>query len=110
MGVRIGNSSWRHKPGALAMGVHRGRCCLLGAATMDGSEVDGGSIEPGGTAKGFDPNDVSKNEPVGPEASPVPETAPLSIEEAKPPVVPRIRLDKKHPLALRWVRWVNFPV
>ena len=22
----------------------------------------------------------------------------------------RIRLDRKHPLAIRWMHWVNFPV
>jgi thiosulfate reductase cytochrome b subunit len=27
-----------------------------------------------------------------------------------PLVSPRIRLDKKHPLAIRWMHWVNFPV
>jgi thiosulfate reductase cytochrome b subunit len=32
------------------------------------------------------------------------------VEEAVTPVLPRIRLDKKHPLAIRWMHWVNFPV
>ena len=27
-----------------------------------------------------------------------------------PPVTPTIRLEKKHPLAIRWMHWVNFPV
>ena len=27
-----------------------------------------------------------------------------------PPVSPAIRLDKKHPLAIRWMHWINFPV
>ena len=26
------------------------------------------------------------------------------------PVVPRIRLERKHPLAIRWMHWINFPV
>jgi thiosulfate reductase cytochrome b subunit len=26
------------------------------------------------------------------------------------PVTARVRLDKKHPLAIRWMHWVNFPV
>jgi thiosulfate reductase cytochrome b subunit len=26
------------------------------------------------------------------------------------PVAARVRLDKKHPLAIRWMHWVNFPV
>ncbi len=30
--------------------------------------------------------------------------------EAEPPVVATIRLEKKHPLAIRWMHWVNFPV
>src|SRR5277367_2320776 len=31
---------------------------------------------------------------------------------AEPPEVPRatIRLEKKHPLAIRWMHWINFPV
>jgi thiosulfate reductase cytochrome b subunit len=32
------------------------------------------------------------------------------VEAASTPVLPRIRLDKKHPLAIRWMHWVNFPV
>ena len=32
------------------------------------------------------------------------------VETPKPPVSPGIRLDKKHPLAIRWMHWVNFPV
>src|SRR6202035_4683670 len=27
-----------------------------------------------------------------------------------PPVSAGIRLDKKHPLAIRWMHWINFPV
>lgn len=37
----------------------------------------------------------------------------LTVEPAATPptpVVPSIRLDKKHPLAIRWMHWVNFPV
>jgi thiosulfate reductase cytochrome b subunit len=30
--------------------------------------------------------------------------------EAEPPAVATIRLEKKHPLAIRWMHWVNFPV
>ena len=32
------------------------------------------------------------------------------VETPKPPVSAQIRLDKKHPLAIRWMHWVNFPV
>ena len=28
----------------------------------------------------------------------------------KPAVVPEIRLERKHPLAIRWMHWLNFPV
>lgn len=31
----------------------------------------------------------------------------VAIEQ---PVAPSIRLEKKHPLAIRWMHWVNFPV
>jgi thiosulfate reductase cytochrome b subunit len=35
----------------------------------------------------------------------------VAIEpEARQPVVATIRLEKKHPLAIRWMHWVNFPV
>ncbi len=75
---------------------------------MDDSQVDGGSPEPSSAEKGPDPVQVSKDKP---EPTPVPVAEPpLNIEEEKPPVVPRIRLDKKHPLAIRWMHWVNFPV
>jgi len=35
--------------------------------------------------------------------------APTAPAEA-PLVSPRIRLEKKHPLAIRWMHWINFPV
>jgi len=31
-------------------------------------------------------------------------------ETPKPAVVPQIRLERKHPLAIRWMHWLNFPV
>src|SRR6201996_3775196 len=34
----------------------------------------------------------------------------VPIEIPRPPVVAQIRLDKKHPLAIRWMHWINFPV
>jgi thiosulfate reductase cytochrome b subunit len=43
---------------------------------------------------------------------PVPALAPVGIameRETKKPAA-RIRLEKKHPLAIRWMHWVNFPV
>ena len=45
------------------------------------------------------------------ELSAAPPVTPVEqVEEAVTPVLPRIRLDKKHPLAIRWMHWVNFPV
>ena len=53
---------------------------------------------------------------------PEPETSPVTstveppvpvippVEAPKLPISPRIRLDKKHPLAIRWMHWVNFPI
>jgi thiosulfate reductase cytochrome b subunit len=38
-------------------------------------------------------------------ASPV-----LAIEPERKPAVASIRLERKHPLAIRWMHWVNFPV
>ena len=35
---------------------------------------------------------------------------PAKLPEPAPPVSPSIRLEKKHPLAIRWMHWVNFPV
>jgi thiosulfate reductase cytochrome b subunit len=41
---------------------------------------------------------------------------PLAPSEPAPPAIPRkkveptIRLEKKHPFAIRWMHWINFPV
>jgi thiosulfate reductase cytochrome b subunit len=46
-----------------------------------------------------------------PEQEPVAAVVPAApVEVPRPPVLPRIRLDKKHPLAIRWMHWINFPV
>jgi thiosulfate reductase cytochrome b subunit len=45
-------------------------------------------------------------------AAPVPTSAPVMVAtepEARVPAA-TIRLEKKHPLAIRWMHWVNFPV
>ena len=46
-----------------------------------------------------------------------PQTLPESVEPAAAPLVPAvepasptIKLDRKHPLAIRWMHWINFPV
>ena len=44
-----------------------------------------------------------------PALSAAPARTPTAPAEA-PLVSPRIRLDKKHPLAIRWMHWINFPV
>ncbi len=51
--------------------------------------------------------------PAGMPALPSEPLAPLDIAPAairRKPVVPRIRLERKHPLAIRWMHWINFPV
>jgi thiosulfate reductase cytochrome b subunit len=48
-----------------------------------------------------------------PAAAPAPAAAPVMIAtepERTEPAVATIRLEKKHPLAIRWMHWVNFPV
>jgi len=47
--------------------------------------------------------------PVAADPAP-PNIVDAPVEVASTPVLPRIRLDKKHPLAIRWMHWVNFPV
>lgn len=32
------------------------------------------------------------------------------MAEQSEPIAPTIRLDRKHPLAIRWMHWINFPV
>jgi thiosulfate reductase cytochrome b subunit len=47
-----------------------------------------------------------------PASVPVPAPAPVVVaaeRETKKPVA-TIRLERKHPLAIRWMHWVNFPV
>ena len=53
--------------------------------------------------------------PTPAKAPPIPSEPPAFIGVApaatsRKPVVPRIRLDRKHPLAIRWMHWINFPV
>jgi thiosulfate reductase cytochrome b subunit len=50
-----------------------------------------------------------ENEPVV-SAVGLPAPVILPGEVPRPPISPRIRLDKKHPLAIRWMHWVNFPI
>jgi len=52
--------------------------------------------------------------PAEPDATateePVAAPPPPPVEAPRPPVSAQIRLDKKHPLAIRWMHWINFPV
>jgi thiosulfate reductase cytochrome b subunit len=52
---------------------------------------------------------VVAEEPVAP-AVVVATAAVAELVEEKPPAEATIRLEKKHPLAIRWMHWVNFPV
>ena len=58
--------------------------------------------------------DQAENLPVLAPAStpePVPTVAADTVSEPAPkPATATIRLEKKHPLAIRWMHWVNFPV
>jgi thiosulfate reductase cytochrome b subunit len=65
---------------------------------------------------------VRNESPAATDAAPTPAgmppltSEPLAALDIAPaniprkPVVPRIRLEKKHPLAIRWMHWINFPV
>src|SRR5258707_10374792 len=46
---------------------------------------------------------------VGPAPVPIPVMV-ATEPEARVPAAATIRLEKKHPLAIRWMHWVNFPV
>src|SRR3984885_2727076 len=51
---------------------------------------------------------LAENESVVLDAAP---PADIILEETeREPVSPALRLDKKHPLAIRWMHWINFPV
>jgi thiosulfate reductase cytochrome b subunit len=52
---------------------------------------------------------VVAEETVAPAVVVAPATVAELVEE-KPPAEATIRLEKKHPLAIRWMHWVNFPV
>jgi thiosulfate reductase cytochrome b subunit len=44
------------------------------------------------------------------QAAPAPIPVSLTVPEPTVPAMATIRLEKKHPLAIRWMHWVNFPV
>jgi thiosulfate reductase cytochrome b subunit len=39
-----------------------------------------------------------------------PDASPMVADEIVEPAAAAIKLEKKHPLAIRWMHWVNFPV
>ena len=52
---------------------------------------------------------LADNDPVA--LNPEPLAAPVvPVEAPSVSISPSIRLDKKHPLAIRWMHWINFPV
>src|ERR1700733_2485135 len=85
---------------------------------MDELEKDGRPMRGQPPEDGEKSGETSTPEPCPPETAPVEMTAtpaPLEVvvvpmERPRPPVSAQIRLDKKHPLAIRWMHWVNFPV
>jgi thiosulfate reductase cytochrome b subunit len=52
----------------------------------------------------------SHEQPSAPPEEPLIAQEVTSPEPPPQPISPAIRLDKKHPLAIRWMHWVNFPV
>ena len=55
---------------------------------------------------------VPEQEPtaVGTELPVTVATKEIAVEPEPAPVLASIRLEAKHPLALRWMHWINFPV
>ncbi len=76
------------------------------------------SIAPPVVAKSINPPVVTQSmgppalvKPVEANTAPAPPVMVADrVEAASTPILPRIRLDKKHPLAIRWMHWINFPV
>jgi len=105
---------------------------------MSENQVDGGLVEPSKQlepAKGVESIDADAKgvesapgtlpivvkgvaaetvpAPPAPAYASVPASAPVIVAtepETRKPVAATIRLEKKHPLAIRWMHWVNFPV
>jgi thiosulfate reductase cytochrome b subunit len=85
---------------------------------MDELEKDGRPMPGQPPPDGEDSGAAGTPKPGAPETEPIELTAtppPLEVVVVpvvtpQPPVSAQIRLDKKHPLAIRWMHWVNFPV
>src|ERR1700722_12876299 len=82
-----------------------------GHAPVDGEKADAATFAEVTAATPSERAKLAENEPVELDAAPAAPIVPEEVpEEIKEPVSPRIRLDKKHPLAIRWMHWINFPV
>jgi thiosulfate reductase cytochrome b subunit len=57
-----------------------------------------------------EPAPTIPEKPAAPQETVVVTAAPPLVETPRIPISPGIRLDKKHPLAIRWMHWINFPV
>jgi len=71
-------------------------------ARMDGTEAQASADEPVVAV-------VSPDLRQAPTSVPTNSGVPV-VSEIIEPAVATIRLEKKHPLAIRWMHWVNFPV
>jgi len=71
-------------------------------ARMDGAEAQASADEPVVAAVSPDLGQPTTSVPTTP--------AVRVVSEIDEPAVATIRLEKKHPLAIRWMHWVNFPV
>jgi len=71
-------------------------------ARMDGAEAQASADEPVVAAVSPDLGQPTTSVPTSPVVA--------VVSEIIEPAVATIRLEKKHPLAIRWMHWVNFPV
>jgi thiosulfate reductase cytochrome b subunit len=70
--------------------------------SADGAEVRAETLPVAGP-------EAEKKQVEAPSSTPVPLPVAAALD-ARKPAVATIRLEKKHPLAIRWMHWVNFPV
>jgi len=76
------------------------------------SVVEGDIQEIGEAAPGASAADCDAPRPEAAESIPIDSSSTESVPQSPEPVAPAasIRLEKKHPLAIRWMHWINFPV
>jgi thiosulfate reductase cytochrome b subunit len=89
--------------------VSEGEMLISGAQVVMGEEKN---TNP--TPLPVQPNPETVVTPSEPDTTateePVVAAPPPPVETPRPPVSPQIRLENKHPLAIRWMHWINFPV